>query len=223
VIHCPLLQHKFVTHFWSAPHCALLEHGTMSEQFDGIMLTSVHPTAVPSVVARQMHVDAESQKKLGLHISGRVPPGHVICAGGGAQTEEVDVVVVVVVVVATTWSSVMVVRVLMTRVCVTMAVTVGTYVMVDVLVMGTVGREVIVEVLQPGVVSMQEHSVLTKDAACFWREVKMGASLSSLLVRFFKTAAGHAVVVVVSVCISVTVVGVGVLVCRSEHSFTCDR
>ena len=146
----------------------------------------------------------------------------MVCAGAGAQTEEVDVVVGVVDVVAMTWSSVIVVRVMMTRVCVTVAVTVGTYVMVDVLVTGTVGREVIVEVLQPGVVSMQEHSVLTKDAACFWRELKMGASLSPSMVRFCKAATGHAVVVAVSVGVSVTVVGVGVLVCRLANGFTCD-
>ena len=61
VTHCPSLQHKFVTHFWSAPHCALLVHGTVSGQDISNRETSAHPTAVPSVVARQAQVAAESQ------------------------------------------------------------------------------------------------------------------------------------------------------------------
>jgi hypothetical protein len=86
----------------------------------------------------------------------------------------------------------------------TRVVAVGTFVMVMVLVVETV----IVEVLQPGVVSMQEQSVLTKDAAAFWSEEKSGASLSSLRATM---VGAHVVIVVATVLVSVTTMGVGEL------------
>ena len=66
--------------------------------------------------------------------------------------------------------------------------------------------------LQPGVVSMQEQRVLTKEAACFWSEERIGASLSSFLLTLRGTTAGaHVVMVVATVLVSVRMVGSGVL------------